>query len=306
MRARLAILLGLVAIAAGCGERSEPIGALPVFPQTATDALIREVDVTEAPKRIVSLDPGLTDAAFQIGAGPLVVGGTGDETRPTQATRLPSMLDDSGVPDIKAIRKKAPDLVVVPSGMVTTKADADQLANKIGANVYVSDDTSVNAIEHDILQLGLMTGHSGEARGVYSDMQRRIDAITSQFKGQPAVPVFIDRGYRYTIPPDGLAADLVKLAGGENVAGAADPNTPVSPADLRTAAPQVYIAQAGTGVTLEGLRRSPATRTIPAIQQRNFAIIPESVLEATGPEVVHSLETLARDIHPDLAPSNSP
>src|SRR5262249_55495320 len=144
---------------------------------------------------------------------------------------------------------------------------------------------------------------SGEARGVYSDMQRRIDAITSQFKGQPPVPTFIDRGYRYTIPSEGLAADLLKLAGGENVAADADPNMPVSPADLRAAAPQVYIAQAGTGVTLEGLRRSPATRTIPAVQQRNFAIIPESVLEATGPEVVHSLETLARDIHPDLQAS---
>ena len=72
--------------------------------------------------------------------------------------------------------------------------------------------------------------------------------------------MFVDRGYFYTIPGDGLAANLIGLAGGMNVAADADVSTPLTPAELRQAAPQVYLAVAGSGVTLQGLRRSPATR----------------------------------------------
>lgn len=299
MRAATLILLGMVVLATGCGQRSEPIGVLPVFPQTATDALGREISINDQPQRVVSLDPGLTEAAFDVGAGQLIVGGTGTETAPAQAQQLPSMLDDSGAPSVKKIGKAAPDLVVVPDSLITSKGAADKLAVDVGADVYVSDDDSVKAIEHDILQFGLMTGHAKEARGLYSDMQRRIDTITSRFKGEPAVPVFVDRGYRYTIQPDGLAADLLTLAGGKNVAESAQLGQPVSAKTLREAAPEVYIALAGTGVTLEGLRRSPATRSLPAVRDRHFALVPDSVLTGSGPQVVRSLETLARDLHPD-------
>ena len=69
--------------------------------------------------------------------------------------------------------------------------------------------------------------------GLYTEMQRKIAAIRSTYAGDPAVPVFVDRGYFYTIGPQTLAADLISLAGGENVAADADISKPFGPAKLR-------------------------------------------------------------------------
>ena len=67
---RLPLVLAALAVmllGASCGQKHEPIGALPPFPQQADDAMGREVKVLQAPKRVVSLDPGITEAAFTYG-----------------------------------------------------------------------------------------------------------------------------------------------------------------------------------------------------------------------------------------------
>jgi iron complex transport system substrate-binding protein len=161
----------------------------------------------------------------------------------------------------------------------------------------------VQGIEHDILQTGLLTGHGAGSHKLYTEMQRKIAAIRARYAGDAAVPVFVDRGYFYTIGAHSLAADLINLAGGRNVAADADISKPFGPSQLRAAAPAVYLAVAASGVTLEGLRKAKATRNLPAIADKRFAIVPDSVLERTGPRVVDSLRTLARDLHPDLAAS---
>jgi iron complex transport system substrate-binding protein len=299
MALRAAALLVLAVMSTSCGFKSEPIGSLPQFPQSASDALDRKVIVQEAPRRIVSLDPGMSEAAFDIGVGRLLVGGTGTETFPAQATKLRPMLNSQGKPNLRAIGKANPDLVVVPKALAQTQADADRIARRLGIEVYVSDRESVKGIEHDILQLGLLTGHGSQARGLFTSMQNRIKTITKPFAGQDHVPVFVDRGYFYTIPGDGLAADLISLAGGMNVAENADVSAPLTPAELRQAAPQVYLAVAGSGVTLQGLRRSPATRSLPAVRHKRFTVLPDAVFMRSSPRVVDSLQAIAQAIHPE-------
>jgi iron complex transport system substrate-binding protein len=301
MSPRAASLVVLALLCAGCGFKDEPIGSLPEFPQTATDALGRRVVVEDAPRSVVSLDPGATASLFEIGAARLLKGGTGTETEPPRAQRLKPMLTEDGAPDVKAIAKAAPDLVVVPLELAPTEAEANALATRLASNVYVTDDTSVAGIEHDIIQLGLLTGHATQARAVFSDVNGRVQAIEEQYAEDDPIPVFVDKGYFYTIRPDTLAADLIRLAGGVNVAADADVSKPFGGAELRTAAPNVYLALAGSGVTLQGLKRSPATRDLPAVQDRRFAIIPAAVLERDGPRVADSLETLAKAMHADDA-----
>ncbi len=303
MRLLLVLAASVMLLGVACGQKHEPIGQLPAFPQQADDALGRQVRVLQAPERVVSLDAGVTEAAFRYGAGKQIVGGTGTETYPPQATHLKSMLDDQGKISGAKIRKARPDLVIVPLDLIGSAEAADSLALKAGADVYVTDDRSVQGIEHDILQTGLLTGHGAASNGLYTDMQRKIATIRAAYAGDPDVSVFVDRGYFYTIGPRTLAADLISLAGGDNVAGDADVSKPFGPSLLRQAAPQVYLAVAASGVTLEGLRRAKSTRDLPAIADKRFAIVPDAVLERSGPRVVDSLRTLARDLHPELSGS---
>jgi len=303
---RLPLVLAALAVmllGASCGQKHEPIGALPPFPQQADDAMGREVKVLQAPKRVVSLDPGITEAAFTYGAGKQIVGGTGTETYPPAATHVKSMLDAQGKISVEKVRKARPDLIIVPLELIGSTAAADSLGLKAGADVYVTDDRSVQGIEHDILQTGLLTGHGAASHRLYTEMQRKISAIRSSYADDPKVPVFVDRGYFFTIGPQSLAADVISMAGAGNVAADADISKPFGPVKLAAAAPQVYLAVAASGVTLEGLREAKSTRKLPAIANKRFAIVPDAVLDRSGPRVVDSLRTLARDLHPGLAGS---
>ena len=80
-RLRLAVPLAALALAASaCGMKSEPVGVLPSFPRSAQDGAGRTVTVKAQPTRIVSLDPGLTETAFALGADADVVAASGSET----------------------------------------------------------------------------------------------------------------------------------------------------------------------------------------------------------------------------------
>jgi hypothetical protein len=78
------------------------------------------------------------------------------------------------------------------------------------------------------------------------------------------------------------------------------PGKPFPLSRLRAAAPEVYLAVAGRGVTLAGLRRSKATRDLPAVRHRRFSLVAPGALTDTGPRVVAEVRVLAHLLHPSL------
>ena len=85
------------------------------------------------------------------------------------------------------------------------------------------------------------------------------------------------------------------------MAADADVGHAAPPAELRAAAPQVYLAVAGSGVTLQGLRRSPATRDLPAVRHSGSPCFRTRCFMRSGPRVVDSLQAIAQAIHPRRA-----
>jgi iron complex transport system substrate-binding protein len=293
----LAVLVPLV-MATGCGFKPEPIGSLPSFPQTVTDGIGRRVTVESQPRRVVSLDAGLTESAFAVGSGQLVVAGSGKEQYPEAALRLPGA-GGGGTPSVARLRKLHPDLVLMPNATSASAAAAVQRG--VGAPVYVAGDATIPGIEHDVDQIGALTGNAGAAGRLVSRMQSQLRAVKAAVDAAgPPVPVFVDEGFFYTIDPGGVGARLIGLAGGTNVASDAVPGKPFPLARLRAGAPQVYLAVAGRGVTLAGLRRSKATRGLPAVRNRRFSLVDSGALTDTGPRVVTEVRDLAHLLHPSL------
>ena len=293
----LAVLIPLL-VATGCGFKPEPIGSLPSFPQGVTDGLGRRVTVQAQPRRVVSLDPGLTEAAYAVGAGDAVVAASGREQYPAAALRLPRAGAADGAPNIARLRRLHPDLVLAPNS--TSAAAAARMSRSVGAPVYVAGNGTVPAIEHDVDQVGAMTGEAAAGRAQVQRMQADLRRLKTALGGSPPVPVFVDEGFFYTIDPGGTAARLLALAGGANVAAGTTVGTPFPVAQLRAAAPQAYLAVAGRGVTLAGLRRSKATRALPAVRDRRFALVDGPALSDTGPRAVTEVLELARLLHPTL------
>ena len=293
----LAVLVPLV-VATGCGFKPEPIGSLPSFPQAVTDGVGRRVTVESQPRRVVSLDPGLTESAFAVGAGPLVVAGSGREQYPAAALRLPHAAAVGKTPSVARLRKLRPDLVLMPNG--TSAGAAGAIQKGVGAPVYVAGPGTISAIEHDVDQVGALTGNASAAAALVKHMQSQLRAVKTAIDGNAPVPVFVDEGFFYTIDPSGSAARLIALAGGANVASDAVAGQSFPLAKLRAAAPQLYLAIAGRGVTLAGLRHSKATRDLPAVRHRRFSLVDEGTLTDTGPRIVTEVRDLARLLHPSL------
>jgi iron complex transport system substrate-binding protein len=293
----LVVLIPLL-VATGCGFKPEPIGKLPTYPQSVVDGAGRRVTLSAEPRRIASLDPGLTEDAFTVGAGSSVVAASGREQYPSGAARLPKAVTADGVPDVARLRRLRPDLVLAPAS--TSVADADRLSGEVGAPVYVAGPGSISGIEHDVDQIGAMTGNAAAGQAAVRQMRADVGKVRSAIRGAAPVPVFVDEGFFYTIEPAGTAAKLIALAGGQNVAADAVSGRPYPLAKLRAAGPQAYLAFAGRGVSLAGLRRSKATRTLPAVRERNFTIVDGAALSDTGPRAASELVSLARALHPTL------
>jgi ABC-type Fe3+-hydroxamate transport system substrate-binding protein len=131
-------------------------------------------------------------------------------------------------------------------------------------------------------------------------MQAQLRSVKTAVGDGAPVPVFVDEGFFYTIDPSGIAARLIALAGGSNVAADAVAGKSFPLSQLRAAAPEVYLAIAGRGVTLAGLRASKATRDLPAVRKRRFSLVEGGSLTDTGPRVVTEVRDLAKLLHPSL------
>lgn len=304
MLPRVTALALIVLLCSSCGFKSEPTGALPAYPQTVRDALGRQVRIDTAPRRIVSLDPGMTAALYSIGAEKLLVGRSGLETYPKRSLHLPVMAT-GGRPDLKRIEHAKPDVVLVPESMVPTAQDVDKLQLKAAAEVYVVGGNSVNQVENDISAMGLITDHADAARSlagsVTTSVKRVQNSVAAETPARTYVDVGLVTGATFTIDPVSMTGDLVRLANGANVASEVSPSQPVTFAQLAGLAPDVYLSQQGQGATLSDLRKHKTTRTIPAVANKQVIQLPASVLNEDGPRLALALAQIARALHPGAA-----
>ena len=193
MLPRVTALALIVLLCSSCGFKSEPTGALPAYPQTVRDALGRQVHIDTAPRRIVSLDPGMTAALYRIGAEKLLVGRSGLETYPKQSLHLPVMVT-GGQPDLKQIQHAQADVVLVPQSMVPTAQDVDRLQLKAAAEVYVVGGNSVNQVENDIAAMGLITDHADAARSLAGAISTSVGRVKQSVAAETPTRTYVDVG----------------------------------------------------------------------------------------------------------------
>ena len=108
---------------------------------------------------------------------------------------------------------------------------------------------------------------------------------------------FVDTGGFATISSRTLLGDLIELAHGTSVAGASPEQGPFPIKRLRELDPDVYLATAGSGVTLKQLRARAGVKRLRAVRAGRFAVLPAEATVA-GPQIGEALEQVARILHP--------
>lgn len=278
--AACAVTLGL--LASGCGERKEPVGrtVAGAYPLTVQAADERPVAIARRPRSVLPVSASAAAIVDALGLRSLVPGADPAGTTPLKARPL------------RAVATTPVDLVL---GSQVNDANALQsAAEAAGRTVVVIADSSITDLQHSILEVGLALGVPVQARALVRRIDQQLAAVKKRLEGQEAVPFFLDTGFKIPLADDTFAGELLRRAGGKNIAGNAEP-TPYRIKDLQAADPAVYLATEASGTTLETLRDTARVKALTAVREGRFALVPADLLAPTpaiGDQVARLYELL--------------
>jgi iron complex transport system substrate-binding protein len=269
------------------------------------DAVQRQVEVKDAPGRIVSLAPNLTEILFALGLEDEVAGVTIFCDWPAAAKEKPKVGGFIN-PSLEAVVALDPDLVLATADG-NRRQDVLSLET-LGLAVFVVDTRSFEDIEMTVLLVGRLTGREEEAEEVAGSMRRRRRRLRKIIEDSPRPSVFValDRNPLITAGEGTFVDELVRLAGGENIVRSSHVKYPVySMEQLLAADPDVIVAATGRAA---GSRREAAQRWkelpggsgLRAVRSERVHEVGEGDFFRPGPRIIDSLERTAAMLHPEV------
>ncbi|HXQ96622.1 MAG TPA: helical backbone metal receptor [Candidatus Acidoferrales bacterium] len=332
-----AVGLLLALVLAGCGSAAAPASPLPVasrvgvaspascaslrapveaaseppttsFPLTLRDDEGTSVSIPQAPARIVSLAPSITETLFALGEGSRIVGVTSSDDYPPAAKSLPQVASYTGV-EVEKVVAARPDLVIAWKG-ITSASDIAQLRS-LGYPVVVLYATTLPAVFADIVLVGDSTGAAAPAEALADRLSAQASAIVASVAGEPRPRVFYELDATksiYTPAPDDFTTDLVCRAGGDPITSGVAGLYSISLERLVADDPQVIVlGDANYGTTPAIVAARPGWGGMTAIVDHAVRPVDDTVVTRPGPRIVEGLAALAEAIHPGVAlPSLGP
>lgn len=304
----LALVLGACAGAAPASPpASSPTLAPPSALATATPAPApvtilddagRTVTLAAPPARIVTSAPSATELAFALGLGDAVVAVDKYSNYPPEAASKAS-IGSYIEPDLEAIVGARPDLVLVTDVHLAKLVPALE-ARKIAT--VVLDARNIEGVYADLLLLGRATGRREQAEALVDELRARVAAVERAIAGADPVRTFYEIDPTlYTAGPGTFIDDLIRRAGGTNVAaGAASAYPQLSAEEVVAADPEVIIlADEAAGVSPAAVRARSGWSGVSAVVNDRISVLDPDIGSRPGPRIVDALEAIARILHPD-------
>lgn len=263
----------------------------------------------QAPARVVSLTPSITETLFALGLGSRVVGVSTSCDWPPEAASLPKAGSFSE-PVAEAIVALHPDLVLTsPSpGNETAVRAIERSGVKVAV---VGGDGSVADVKRAILDVGRAAGAAAAAEALVAGLDARLEAVRGRAAAlpHPATAVVVGREPLVLAGPASYLGELLALAGGANVADKVGGRWPrVGMEFLVVQAPEVlFDLSLSMGENAAG--GTPGDRTagwagassIPAVAHGRVVGDTASVLLRPGPRLAEAAEALFVGLHPEAA-----
>ena len=194
---------------------------------TFTDDLGRKIEVEGPPRRIVSVAPSVTETLFALGLGDRVVAVSSYCEFPPEALNK-EKIGGYINPSLEKIVASKPDLVIgIAEGDL--KSFMDRLIS-LKIPVYIANPRNVSEVLASIQNIGKVTFFSQAAEKITRAMNERIQAVQVKVQGRPhprVMPV-LNFDPLMSAGKGTFVDDLIRLAGGRNVAEKVEGNTPVS------------------------------------------------------------------------------
>ena len=269
--------------------------------QKFKDEVGREVTFPFPPKRIVSLAPNITEILFSLGLDEEIVGVSIHCNFPEKAktkVRVGSYISL----DFEKITSLKPDLIIA-TGAGNTREMVDRL-EKLGFQTYTIYPKNFNDILKSIGHIGEVVNREKEARGIIEGLRKRSQRVIELTKGLSRPKVFIQIGDApiVTVGKGSFADDLIRLAGGENIAGKEKEVYPrFGMEEILKRSPEVIVISSMNpkGDYQKILEEWNRWKTIPAVKNGRIHLIDSDLLDRPSPRIIDGLEELARVLHPE-------
>ncbi|MGA2315707.1 MAG: cobalamin-binding protein [Thermodesulfobacteriota bacterium] len=269
--------------------------------QKFKDEVGREVTFPFPPKRIVSLAPNITEILFSLGLDEEIVGVSIHCNFPEKAktkVRVGSYISL----DFEKITSLKPDLIIA-TGAGNTREMVDRL-EKLGFQTYAIYPKNFNDILKSIGHIGEVVNREKEARGIIEGLRKRSQRVIELTKGLSRPKVFIQIGDApiVTVGKGSFADDLIRLAGGENIAGKEKEVYPrFGMEEILKRSPEVIVISSMNpkGDYQKILEEWNRWKTIPAVKNGRIHLIDSDLLDRPSPRIIEGLEELARVLHPE-------
>ena len=272
------------------------------------DEVGREVAFAFPPKRIVSLAPNITEILFSLSLDTEIVGVSSDSNFPKEARRK---IQVGGYlnPDFERVVSLKPDLVIA-TGAGNTRDMVNRLGN-LGFPAYVIFPKNFDDILKSIDHLGQVVDREKEATVVVQGMKGRRERVVELTKAlhRPSVFLLVGEAPIVTAGKGSFADDLIRLAGGENIAGKEKEMYPrLGMEEVLQRAPEVILIssmnpKAEYKKVFQEWRR---WKTIPAVRDDRLYVIDSDLIDRPSPRIIDGLEEIARILHPEVFRTPSP
>ncbi len=269
--------------------------------KTFKDEVGREVIVPFPPKKIISLAPNVTEILFSLGLDQEIVGVSIHCNFPQKAqskVRVGSYISL----DFEKIVSLNPDLIIA-TGAGNTKDMVDRLEG-LGFPTYVIFPKNIEGVMRSVGHLSQLVGREKEGEAIVQEMKRRREKVVALTLSLPRPRVFLQIGEApiVTVGKNSFADDLIRLAGGENVAGNEKEMYPrFGMEEILKRSPEVILISSMNPMEnyQKVLQEWSRWKTIPAVKNGRVYLIDSDLIDRPSPRIIEGLEEMARLLHPE-------
>lgn len=253
----------------------------------------------EAPRRIVSLAPSVTETLFALGFGDRLAGVTTYCDYPAEARKLPKIGDFMN-PSLEAVVAKRPDLVIGVAG-ATDPVKAREM-ERLGLKVVLVSVSNLSDILAAIRSIAALLRSEKEGEKLIAKIAAQVEDVKRRIAPAARRSVLMVVGFQPLISVGGknFIDELITLAGGDNIArSAAQPWLNLPDEVVVAKAPQVII-EAGMGSERgKSVKRWSDLKSVPAVREGRIYSYPSDKILRPGPRFGEASAELARLIHPE-------
>jgi iron complex transport system substrate-binding protein len=281
----LALIIGTAALVLTGAALADPI--------RLTDAVGRNVVITQPPQRIVPIFASNAELVAALGLSERIVGVEAYTRFPPELARKPQVGGRLGF-SVDAIVAQKPDLLIVTPARQAMHQLIDPMT-RLGIPVIVLLARSVAEVMDNLRLVGQATGLPERGEAVAKALEKRLAVIAATAPQPPPRVVMITgrlgNGMLLVARTDTYTGDAIIRAGGRH-ALERSVAAQVSPEAIIAADPDVLLF-AGTKADLDALISQPGWRLLRAVREGRTHLVARAQFLIPGPRTVDGIETLA-------------